>query len=281
MNRGCLIFAHDGEVDYGSQAVLASKLVKKHLGVPVCLVTDKDTLISIGDKFRDMPFDDLIIIEKPITKNTRRLARPDGTHETVSFINSNRTSAYDLTPYDRTLVIDTDFLVFSNELGNYWDSQYDFLIIPGMKELQEELIIPGDHKVSETTVSLMWATNIMFSKTPETKLLFELVDYIREDYDYYSYLYEFLNHQYRNDYAFSIACHIMSGYGTDTWHGKLPMPLHFIDSDEIIKVTDQGQINFLVPTKKGPIMTRCQGQDVHIMNKRSILKNLDKLLELT
>lgn len=47
MKKGCLIFAHDGSIDYGSQAVLAAKLAIKHLGVPVSLVTDADTLSLI------------------------------------------------------------------------------------------------------------------------------------------------------------------------------------------------------------------------------------------
>lgn len=282
MTRGCLLFAHNGDIDYGSQAVIAARLAKKHLGVPVCLVTDKDTLLDMGTKFDQLPFDDLIVVEKPITKNQRFLTIDGGSEkEFVSFINSNRHSAYDLTPYDRTLIIDTDFLIFSNALSAYWDSPYDFLITPGMRELQEEFTPPGQLKLSETTVNLLWATNIMFSKTLETKMLFDLVDYIKQEYRYYSYLYEFIGDQYRNDFTFTIACHIMSGHGIDKWHGELPIPLYFIDSDEIVNVTKEGQINFLIRTRNGDhVLTKCQGQDVHIMNKRSLLANVDKFMEL-
>ena len=60
MNKGCLIFAYNGDIDYGSQAVLAAKLVNKHLKVPVSVVTNADTLSSISEKFKNLPFDKVI-----------------------------------------------------------------------------------------------------------------------------------------------------------------------------------------------------------------------------
>jgi hypothetical protein len=280
MNKGCLLFAHNGTLDYGSQAVLAARLAKKHLGVPICIVTDIDTMNAMTDRFKgDLPFDQMVIVEKPEVTNFRKMNGIDGV---VEFNNSNRSSAWDLTPYDRTLIIDTDFLIFSDKLNDYWDSPYDFLITPGMSELQEEFVKPTEHKVSETSVNLLWATNIMFTKNEDTKLIFDLVSFIKQEYNYFSYLYEFLTEQYRNDFAFSIACHILSGHGMDPIHGTLPVPLFFIDTDEIIDIKKDGQINFLLKTRLGkPLLAKCSGQDVHIMNKKSLIENIDKFMELT
>lgn len=278
MSNGCLLFAHDGKLDYGSQAVLAAKLATKHLKVPVSLVTDEQTLSNIKNKFSELPFDKIILVERPEATNLRKMSGVSGT---IEFINSNRSSAWDLTPYDRTLIIDTDFLIFSDALNKYWDYPSDFLITPGMLELQEEYIKPTDHKLSETSIRLLWATNIMFSKTEETKLIFDLVSYVKQEYTYFSHLYEFANYQYRNDYAFSIACHILSSHGLDPVHSELPVPLFFIDTDEIVDVKDNGQINFLVKTRKGNhILTKTVNQDVHIMNKKNLVDNIDKLMGL-
>lgn len=282
MNKGCLLFAHDGEVDYGSQAVLAGALAKKNLGVPVCLVTDSETLSNIKSKFAELPFEHIIQIEKPETNNKRRLKlEGQEDYETVGFINSNRASAFELTPFDRTLIIDTDFLILSNKLNQYWDCDSDFMITPGMLELQENITQPTEHKLSDVSVNLLWATNIMFSKTPEVKMLFDLVEYVKQDYFYFSQLYEFNKDQFRNDFAFTIACHILSGHGIDKFHGELPVPLFYIDTDSIIDVGTDGDIKFLVKTRQGTdVVSHCKDQDVHIMNKRSLLANLDKLMRL-
>jgi hypothetical protein len=119
----------------------------------------------------------------------------------------------------------------------------------------------------------------MFTKTPETKILFDLVDYIKQEYVYFSGIYEFHSSQYRNDFAFSIACHIMSAYGVDPWHGLLPGPLFFNDYDKLVSVNDQ-RLVFLHHIGNKDYLTKASGQDVHMMNKRDILVNLPQLMEL-
>lgn len=280
MKNGCLLFAHNGDIDYGSQAVLAAALVKKYLNVPVSLVSDKETIKDINLKFTHTPFENIIEIEKTNEGNQRRLYDKNSKdYKLFNFINGNRHSAYNLTPYDRTLVIDTDFLVFSDNLSKYWDYD-DFFINPGMLLLQDEYIAPREHKVGPYSIDMLWATNIVFSKNEETKILFDLVEYIKQEYYYYSNLYEFHSGQYRNDFAFSIACHIMSGHGVDLWHRELPIPLFFDDKCEILKVKDNGDIVFLIEKQDTHILAKSCNQDVHIMNKSSLLDNLDQLLKL-
>jgi len=280
MKNGCLLFAHNGNIDYGSQAILAAALVRKYLDVPVSLVSDKETINDINSKFKNLPFDSIIEIEKPNNVNQRRLYdRESKDYKVFNFINGNRHSAYDLTPYDRTLVIDTDFLVFSDSLSNYWNSD-DFFITPGMLSLQDDSIDPKEHKVGPYSIDMVWATNIIFSKNQETKIFFDLIEFIKQEYYYYSSLYEFHPGQYRNDFVFSIACHIMSGHGLDPWHKELPVPLFFDDRCEILKIKDSGDILFLIENQDKHILAKSSQQDVHIMNKSSLLDNLDQLLKL-
>jgi hypothetical protein len=283
MSRGCLIFAYDGTLDYGSQAVLAATLVNKHLQVPVSVVTDQATEDSMRSKFNHLPFDKIIKIENN-SNNYRSLGNGVDSERTLAqFKNNNRSSAYDLTPYDRTLVIDSDFLIFSNELGKYWDNRHDFLITPGMLDLQETSVSSKGYKLSPYTIDMLWATNLMFSKTDETKLLFDLVEYIKENYQYYAGLYEFSSGSYRNDFAFSVACHIMSGHGADKWHGELPVPLLYTDLSELVNIKDSGQLTFLLKDRTkldNFILSNSYQQDIHMMNKHDILSNIDKFMEL-
>lgn len=280
MKNGCLLFAHNGNIDYGSQAVIAANLVRKYLKVPVSLVSDKETINDINLKFTHLPFDNVIEIEKPNNSNQRRLYDQESKdYKVFNFINGNRHSAYELTPYDRTLVIDTDFLVFTDNLSKYWNSD-DFFITPGMLLLQDNTTNPNEHKVGPYSIDMVWATNIIFSKNNETKLFFDLVEFIKQEYYYYSNLYEFHPGQFRNDFVFSIACHIMSGHGVDPWHKELPVPLFFDDRCEILKIKDNGDIIFLAEKQDSYVLSRSCQQDVHIMNKSSLLKNLDQLLKL-
>jgi hypothetical protein len=283
MSRGCLIFAYDGTLDYGSQAVLAATLASKHLQVPVSVVTDQATEDSMRSKFNQLPFDKIIKIDNN-SNNYRALGNGvDSERIPTQFKNNNRSSAYDLTPYDRTLVIDSDFLIFSNELDKYWDSRHDFLITPGMLDLQETSVSSKGYKLSPYTIDMLWATNLMFSKTDETKLLFDLVEYIKENYQYYAGLYEFSSGSYRNDFAFSVACHIMSGHGADKWHGELPVPLLHTDLSELVNIKDNGQLTFLLKDRTkldNFVLSNSYQQDIHMMNKQDILSNIDKFMEL-
>lgn len=280
MTRGCLIFAHDSTIDYGSQAVLAGSLAKKHLGCNVSLVADAQTIQSVNNKFVQLPFENIIEVDRPATTNQRLLAVDNSTkRETVSFINSNRASAYDITPYDRTLVIDSDFLIFSSELNKYWEDEHDFLINAGMLDLAENMD-PAGYSVSINSIPMMWATNIMFSKTAETKILFDLVEAVKQEYLYFSQLYEFDPRQYRNDFAFSIACHVMSGHDSDQWQGILPPPVLIKDTDQIVSINKDRMV-FLVKqiSANTDWLINTVNQDIHLMNKRALLDNFNTLIE--
>lgn len=264
MTTGCVIFAFDGDIAYGPQAVLAARLVKKHLNIPVTLITDRTTLDAI-----DVSVFDGLVVTSVDTDNTRVL---DG--KVVSFKNTNRSSAFDLSPYDRTLIIDSDFLVQSDCLKPYLDCDRDFMICEGMNDLIKRT--PDALLLDPTSVPMLWATNIIFNKTPEVKALFDLVDHVRENWDYYGALYKFDVRRFRNDYAFSVACHTLGGFGIDKFYTALPSPLIFTDKDEILQIKDH-TVSILV---NGDTLVKATGQDIHYMNKFDLLDKLPQLTEL-
>ena len=276
MNKGCLIFAYNSDIDYGSQAVIAAKLAVKHLGVPVSVVTNQETLDALNTKFKKLPFDKIILTDTPSEKNKRRLRNGQGSHQIISFVNGNRSNAWDLTPYDRTLIIDSDFLVFSNKLNQYWKSDFAFLINPGMNDLSTVGQDPTDYHLSKYSINLLWATNIMFTKNAEAKLFFDIAHHVKNNYSYYAGLYHFDAGQYRNDFSFSIACYIIGEYG------ELPCPAFIRDVDDIYKI-EKDQIIYILKDyskSENSLLARTKNQDVHIMNKHSILDNLEGLLAI-
>lgn len=285
MKKGVLLFCHNNrDIDYALMATIAGGLAKKNLKQSVSVVTDQSTLDWVdesgNEKFHEI-FDEIILTDKPEISNYRKLY--DGVHsKNTPFINSTRSDAWDLTPYDRTLLIDTDYLVMSNHLNEYWNVDQDIMISPAIKDAYSTARIGvHDRYVSDVGCDLYWATTIMFTKNPETKIFFDLVKHIKDNYEYYGDLYQFRSRQYRNDISFSIALHIMNNHQHENEIG-LPPVLSTMDKDILVDVKDDGRLTFLL----SPMLDSkfCAGSfsdiDIHVMNKQSIIRNSEKLLGL-
>jgi hypothetical protein len=286
MKCGALIFAHNNrDVDYALMALVSASLVKKNLKVPVTLVSDASTIAwmkesNIYEKSKTV-FDQIIEVEKPVTNNQRRLH--DGVSgKTVPFVNANRASAYDLTPYDRTLLLDSDFLIFSDRLNEYWEVDEDVLIAESMFDIYSQHRMGyHDSYISDTGIHMFWATTVMFTKNENGKRFFDLVNYVRENYQYYGDLFRFDTKQYRNDIAFSVAKHILYGFETDK-RSSLPRLLTAIDRDILHSVTDSGTLTFLVNINLNETFCAAaiKDMDIHVMNKESIVRNANALMRL-
>lgn len=286
MNKGIILIAHNNDqIDYSKLAVLSATLAKNHLNVPVSLITDKWTKQwmeknNVFENHSDL-FENVIEVAPPNNDNRRRLH--DGfDSRIVPFNNYNRNSVWDLTPYDRTLLIDTDFLIFSDRLGEYWNVDSSILISGAINDVQESR--PGvlDKWVSITGSALYWATTVMFTKNEESKFFFELVEFVKINYNYYADLYRFNPKQYRNDISFSIAKHILNGFTSNDMY-KLPDVTSIIDKDILFDVKDDGRLICMIdnPLDSGSYRAMSvKGVDIHVMNKQSIIRNYDKLMSL-
>jgi len=286
MSKGIVIIAHNSEkLDYGILALISGGLAKKNLNLPVSLITDAGTvswLKTTNDfNFFGKIFENIIEVEKPFTDNVRNLH--DGFFsQTVPFINSNRSSVYDLTPYDETLLIDSDFFIFTDSLNNFWNLDFDIAMAHSMDDIVGNRIGILDKYVSEVGIHLFWATTVMFKKNKNSQLFFNLVGFIKENYKYYSDLFRFDHRQYRNDISFSIAVHILNGYSTSEFI-TLPKIFTIQDKDIIDSVDDRGRIKVLLdkPDDCGNFLaSSIKDRDVHIMNKQSVIRHKDSFLKL-
>jgi hypothetical protein len=265
-------------------ATIAGGLAKKNLGVPVSLVTDPGTLNWLREsgtlvKAQEI-FDQIIEVARPYTKNVRNLH--DGFEsKIIPFVNSNRYSVWELSPYDQTLLIDSDYLIFSNKLNEYWSVDAPVMMGHSMTDLTGERGGILDSRVSETGVHMFWATTVMFDKSVESEFFFKLVDFVKDNYVYYADLFRFNPKQFRNDIAFSVAKHIMNGFETEFAY-TLPSILTVFDTD-ILQEVNQDRLTFLISQPHdvaGFWAATTNGTDVHIMNKQSIIRNKTSLLEL-
>ena len=285
MKRGVVIYAHNNRaVDYALMAIIAGGLAKKYLSVPVTLISDIATVDWLKQSQRlelaNNIFENIVITDRPQTTNHRLLH--DGiTGANIPFVNTNRNSAWDLTPYDRTLLIDSDFFIFSNNLEKYWSLDYDVMIGESINDIYDNKRLGYlDKHVSETGVKLYWATTVMFTKNKQAKLFFDTVNYVKENYQYYGDVFRFDSRQYRNDISFSVAKHILDGF-EETVSGNLPPVLSALDKD-ILYSAENAKLTFLVNHRldNNFCAAAIKGQDIHIMNKQSIIRNSESLLEM-
>ena len=271
MSRGVLFFAHNNEeFNYYDLARVNSLYVKKHLNVPCAVVTDNNSINNKKHAF------DHIIYVNDSTTNRRLFKDTSLKTQYLSFNNIGRAQAYDLTPYDETIVIDADYLIRSNQLSACWGAKYDILINKDTWEIvSDRQSVP--HLINEFSIEMYWATVIYFKKSNTSRLLFELVKHIKNYYSYYINLYNLPTTVFRNDFAFSIAIHIMGN------EGIVPLPgrrlYQSFDGDTIYSVEQDGSIVFNAEYGKQVqnMLTRDKDTDVHVMNKWALLSHLKTL----
>ena len=95
---------------------------------------------------------------------------------------------------------------------------------------------------------------------------------------HYRSVYQFKSNVYRNDFAFSIAAHIMNGYQKGNIIGNLPGK-HFysIDKDLCHNIKDDEIVILLEKSQRlgEYTLTKTKGMNIHVMNKFSLERVID------
>jgi hypothetical protein len=274
MTRGVLIFAqNNAEIDYAKISLFAAKRVKEYLGVPVSLVTDSAVWLKQSQPDAELVFDKIIEIWTE-THQTKKFYDGSLATKTLTWKNLSRSDCYDLTPYDETLVIDSDFIISSPTLKNIWNNQHDFLIYNNSFDLANWRDDRSFRYLNQHSVSFYWATAFYFKKTVATQSFFELIKNIKLNWNYYRLLYNIDSTVFRNDFAFSIAIHMM---GNDFAH-PLPGKMNYVLDRDILLEIDNSKLKFLVEKKNYNgeyTAVKTSNLDVHVMNKYSLTRCID------
>jgi hypothetical protein len=249
---GAILFAFNTkEVNYFSIAENAARLIKKHLHMPVTLVTDSTfDLLKVNNRL----FDEVKYVNNEY--NNIRLGYGNGTQ----WRNGARHKAYELSHYEYTLLLDTDLLVLDNNLLKLYWAVDDYKIFYDNNAIQQ----PEATNMGVTSLPYVWATGIVFKKCETSKMLFDLVGKIQRNYPYYRGLYNIKEPNFRNDYAFAIANYMLNGYSVND-KNSIPWPLTTFNG----KVTDielkEHEQQVIVRTDdKAYLMPK---QNMHVMDK--------------
>lgn len=276
MNKGAILFAHNNsQIDYVKLAVSSAKRIINFLDVPVSLITDSESVKTCAEL---EIFDKVIFTDTVENSNTKYFN--DGIDKSVnlSWNNLTRSDCFNLTPYDETLVLDVDFVLNSSTLKHCWDQKNDFLIYKKSFDFATWRNNKEFKYISDYSIEFYWATVFFFRKTESTASFFRLVDHIKENWSYYKVLYQLHSTNFRNDYAFSIAIHMMNGFKQGNFAGELPGKMFYtLDTDILLKKKDT-KYQFLLqnPVASGGYLPALiSNVDLHIMNKYSLLRNIN------
>jgi hypothetical protein len=211
-SRGVVLFAFNtDQVDYVQIADRAAQLVHHTLELPVTLITDHTAVTA--------HIDHTVVVEN--TLGNFRTGYAGGTQ----WRNGNRYQAYELSPYDETILIDSDYLMLDRSLLTILDTTVDYRLAHNNQTPQRKM----PNTMGVVSLDYVWATAITFKRTPLSRMLFDLVGRIQRNYEYYRKLYNIQHPNFRNDYAFAIAHNILSGYTLDKSQG-MPVSLLTIEN---------------------------------------------------
>tara|TARA_Y100000592_G_scaffold87725_1_gene142654 strand:+ start:285 stop:1034 length:750 start_codon:yes stop_codon:yes gene_type:complete len=244
MTTGVMMYCFNTEFyRYDKIAAKTIPLVKKNLGVEVTLVTNMETYKLLPP----LGFVNYVLID----------------HETGNQIdrkpwhNLDRHRAYNLSPYDTTILLDLDYFCFTDHLLTYANTNEDFLIHDKVYDITGK---DSYEFRNNSIIPMLWATVIVFKKTDRAKKIFDMVKYIKENYGYFCSLYRIDFKNFRNDYAFAIALHQMDGMVPTK---KIPVSLPTLPARAKVVKFDQESIVWEMEDKTGIVYDT----DVHVIDK--------------
>jgi len=259
MTTGALVFAYNNEnIDYVRMAAWSSDNIRRHLGIPVALVTDSEP--SCPEKF-----DKIIITNRREDSSTRSFVDTG----TVTWHNTNRMDAYSLSPWDRTLLLDADYVVAGTDLKTVLSTSQDVLVHRLAYDVTSQNDFSGLNYFGKYRMPMAWATVIMFRKCQYSKFLFESMSMIRDHWKHYKNIYHTGNSVYRNDHSLSIALGIINGHTLE--YPSIPWPLATVLPDhELTQIdTDHYRIDFTNNENRRQWI-EIKHQDFHAMGKKHL-----------
>jgi len=244
MKNGILLFCFD-TVDHKYHKILERcvHLIKKNLKLEITVVTNFDTYKHL----------------KPLGFVNYKFIEPElgNAKNGQEWKNVDRHLAYELSPYDVTLVMDIDYFPFTDNLRQFMDTKYDFLISKDAYDLTDRNSF--DHRMF-SIIDMVWATVFVFKKGKKAKRIFDMIKYVKSYYSYFLDLYRIYDRRFRNDYAFAIALQQANGFLN---YDTLPIRLPTLPPDcDIMKFTDEG-----IVWQYNDQINCTEDQDVHVLNK--------------
>lgn len=249
MSNGVLIAAFDSVTDqnqllgYRALAQINAALIRKHLQLPVAVITDQPI-----DGF------DCVILVDPPAGNSRHV-RVGDIHQNYIWRNHVRTQAGNLTPWDRTLMLDADCLIQTDFFTSVFETDFDFMLVKNVLDISKSHNSDVDQMMLNFSIPQWWATAMYWKGSGKT--YFDYAQMIADNYAFYAGVFGFNSQQFRNDMVFSIVAHMLP---VQPFPGSLKiasgnLQLMSADSRGLLFIDDNN------------CRIRIHNTDVHVINK--------------
>jgi hypothetical protein len=256
MTTGALIFAYNNEqLDYLAMARWSARNINRHLGIPTAIITNEPFVAQAYET---------CILADPSSTNQRHFKDVG----TVTWHNTNRMDAYGLTPWDRTLLLDADYVVASDRLKTLLEVDQDFLTYKTAYDVTGLVNFDEVNNFGIHRMPMWWATVIMFRRSQQAEMIFDTMQMIRNNWQHYINLHGVSRVVYRNDYALSMALGIVNGHILD--HPGIPGELASVNPDHRLTQLgpDEYRVDFITPDQKAKWI-KLTG-DFHAMGKKQL-----------
>lgn len=261
--NGVLLFAFNNKIDYFAQAVWSANRINQFLDLPVTIVTNAESMHGRSTQHN--------IIHIDAESGGKRLYNIGADDQAQPWFNAARYRAYEISPYDQTLVLDTDYIVSSNVLGSLFDQSQDLMICKNVFDPTNRNSFKDYTQISKNSLHHWWATIMYFKKNSSTKTFFDYYDLIKKNYKFFSDLYQFRSSPFRNDYVVSIAINTMWGHVPEHCPA-IPWSMCNVSSDVEIEQLDDCCFELRYLNQHRPQRVLLDSVDFHFMNKRSLEK---------
>jgi hypothetical protein len=204
---GVLLYCFNTEsYRYDKIAAKTIPLLRQNLGLEITVVTNDETRVHLPEQEGV----NYMVIENQTGNYINQ----------KSWYNLDRHRAYELSPYEKTILLDIDYFCYSDYLLTLANTDQDFMVHDKVHDVTGH----DSYKFARNSmIPMVWATVIIFKKTPRTMAIFDMVKYVKERYSYFCDLYRIDFQNFRNDYAFAIALHQLGGFkGYETIPNRLP-----------------------------------------------------------
>ncbi len=290
--KGTCFFAYNNEqLDYIRLAHIAAGYVKRNMkNNDTCLITDKGSYAwlkeSMSAKLRDECFDEIVVNDIEHVANPRKHHDSPWSEFSAQFSNSNKHNIIEYSPFDKTILLDTDFIVQNDFYDYIFDTEIPFALHKVARYLEHQAPYLNEQTLNEGGIHHWWSTVVYFNKSQdEAWTFFKMWEHVKENWDYYHLLYQFPPALFRTDFCVSIACHLLNGYNNENFvHDFLGTTLNNMDQkDDIVEIKSLNDWIMLSHNRKEAwknIVTRNQNTNLHAMNKRSLDRHANTILKI-
>ena len=216
----------------------------------------------------------MVITKDTFRKNVRKHWDSPWTEFAAQFSNSNKHKIWEYSPFEKTLLLDIDYIVKTDRLLQAFEYN-GVAMFDRALSIRNDIPYPNERRLYDIGVKMWWSTVVYFDRSEFSKLFFDTWAHVADNYDFYQYLYNFPGSLFRTDYCVSIAAHILHGMeDVAIIHNFEDQPMYYMSQqDDIYSINNEQEWIFLATDTKEKwkhILVNHKNLDIHVMNKRAL-----------